>query len=107
MQQRQQQRDIDSSKPTPITYLEPVFFVESARDDASLEQNDDALERAIGDFVIEIILPILELRLLQRLHVEIGTFNPFFKGPSLRNFQFGCFEDRFLTKVKENWLKNE
>jgi hypothetical protein len=53
------------------THLQPKLFVEGARDQTALEQDDYPDLVALLDLVVEVLLPVLELAPLQRLDVEV------------------------------------
>ena len=57
------------------TYLQPVLLVESTGDHAALEQHPDAFGVALFDLKIQVGLPVLQLSLLQRLHVEVRALD--------------------------------
>ena len=43
------------------SYLEPILLIEGAGDDASFKEDDDSFEGPVGDLVVEVILPVLQL----------------------------------------------
>lgn len=106
-------------------YLGPEFFVESTGDEASFKENHYPLRGPILDFKVQVLLPVVQLGLLQGFDVEVWSLDlkwhkhsflsmrkrtnfsndpelrkaetyPFFKGPAFADFMFVVVE-HFLS----------
>lgn len=55
--------------------LDPEILIECAGDEASLEEHLGALLVTLLDLEVQVGVPVAQLRLLQRLHVEIRTLD--------------------------------
>lgn len=64
-------RGNEARAPAASNYLDPELLVERAGDQAALEQNHHALRRPVLQLEVQVLPPVVQLRLLQGFDVEV------------------------------------
>jgi len=56
-------------------YLDPELLVEGTSDEASFKKNNHALRSSVFNLEVQVLLPVVQLRLLQGFDVEVRSLN--------------------------------